>query len=249
MIFYFSGTGNSQRAAKHMAEVLCDELVSINECLRKKENRTFQTERPLVFMPPTYAWQMPKAVERWFREANFKGGRMAYFVLTCAGSAGNAAAYAKKLCAEKGLRFCGLAPVAMPNNYVALSNTPDKEECAALLAKARERIASLSVLIQKEEPFPDKAVSLKDRMNSGVVNGLYYALFVHDKGFSVSDKCISCGKCAQRCPMDNIRFTAGKPVWNGNCTHCMACIGGCPTQAIEYKSTSKGNRRYYIMED
>ncbi|MFQ8599465.1 MAG: 4Fe-4S binding protein [Oscillospiraceae bacterium] len=35
----------------------------------------------------------------------------------------------------------------------------------------------------------------------------------------------------------------------GNCTHCMACIGGCPTEAIDYKSISKGKRRYYIMEE
>ena len=61
--------------------------------------------------------------------------------------------------------------------------------------------------------------------------------------------CVSCGKCAQRCPLNNIRISDGKPVWNGNCTHCMACIGGCPTEAIEYKSASKGNRRYYIMKD
>ena len=34
MVFYFSGTGNSQRAAKQIAEVLGDELVSINACLK-----------------------------------------------------------------------------------------------------------------------------------------------------------------------------------------------------------------------
>ena len=39
MIFYFSGTGNSRRAAKQIAEVLEDELVSINECLKKGEKR------------------------------------------------------------------------------------------------------------------------------------------------------------------------------------------------------------------
>ena len=202
-----------------------------------------------MVVAPTYAWQMPKVVERWIRETEFEGNRNIYIVLTCGGSVGNAAAYAKKLCGEKGLRFSGLALVAMPNNYVALSNTPDKAECAAILEKAGERIVSLAALIQKGEPFPEAAISFKDRMNSGPVNGLFYALFVHDKGFAASEACVSCGKCAQRCPLNNIRISDGKPVWNGNCTHCMACIGGCPTEAIEYKSASKGNRRYYIMKD
>lgn len=249
MVFYFSGTGNSQLAAKQIASELGDEIISMNQYLKKGGKNTFYSERPLVVVAPTYSWQMPKVVERWIRETEFEGNQNIYFVLTCGGSVGNAAAYAKKLCGEKGLRFSGLALVAMPNNYVALSNTPDKAECAAILEKAGARVASLAALIQKGEPFPEAAISLKDRMNSGPVNRLFYALFVHDKGFAASDACISCGKCAQRCPLNNIRMEEGKPVWNGNCTHCMACIGGCPVEAIEYKSASKGNRRYYIMED
>ena len=249
MIFYFSGTGNSQRAAKQIAAELDDELVSINECLKKDEKMTFCVERPLVFVMPTYAWQMPKAVERWISEMKFEGNSNAYFVLTCGGSVGNAAAYAKKLCRKTGLCFLGLALLTMPNNYVALSNTPDKKECAVILEKAEKSVTSLTARIKKTEPFPEAPISFKDRMNSGPVNGLFYTLFVRDKGFHSSDACISCGKCARRCPLNNIDMVNGKPVWKGHCTHCMACIGGCPAEAIEYKSASEGNRRYYIMED
>ena len=38
MIFYFSGTGNSQLAAKKIADITEDELISINQQLR--ENQT-----------------------------------------------------------------------------------------------------------------------------------------------------------------------------------------------------------------
>ena len=249
MIFFFSGTGNSQLAAKQLAKELGDELVSINQYLKTGEKKTFHSERPLVFVAPTYAWQMPKVVEQWIRETKFEGSPDAYFILTCGGSIGNGAAYAKKLCEKKNLRFLGLALVAMPNNYVALSNTPDKAECTAIVKKAEQQISSLGALIQKGSHFPEAPISFMDRMYSGPVNALFYSIFVHDKGFTATDACISCGKCAQRCPLNNISLTDGKPVWHGNCTHCMACIGGCPTEAIEYKSASKGNRRYYIMEE
>lgn len=249
MIFYFSGTGNSQLAAKQIAAETGDKLVSINQCLKKGDKKTFHSERPLVFVAPTYAWQMPKVVERWICETGFEGNPHAYFILTCGGSVGNAAAYARKLCAQKKLQFCGLALVAMPNNYVALSNPPDKAECATIVEKAKERLTQLALQIQKGAPFPEASISIKDRINSGPVNGLFYKFFIRDKGFTVSGDCISCGKCVQRCPLNNISIAKGKPVWNGNCTHCMACIGGCPVEAIAYKSTSNGNRRYYVMED
>lgn len=249
MVYYFSGTGNSQLAAKQIAAALDDELVSINQVLKSCKQQIFHSERPLVFVAPTYAWRMPKAVSDWIRTCGFEGNRQAYFLLTCGGSVGNAAAYAKKLCTETKLEFKGLALVAMPNNYVALSNPPDKAECAAIVEKATECLASLSVIVKKGEPFPEASVSLKDRINSGPVCALFYSFFVHDKGFWASDKCISCGKCARRCPLNNIRLNAGKPEWHGNCTHCMACIGGCPAAAIEYQKTSVGNRRYYIMAE
>ncbi len=36
MIFYFSGTGNSQRTAIQMSELLGDEIVTMNKYLKKE---------------------------------------------------------------------------------------------------------------------------------------------------------------------------------------------------------------------
>ena len=58
------------------------------------------------------------------------------------------------------------------------------------------------------------------------------------------NKCISCGKCVNVCPLNNIHMENGKPVWNNECTHCMACICRCPKEAIEYGEHSKGLPRY-----
>ena len=249
MIFYFSGTGNSQLVAERLAEITGDALVAIHSHLKAGKIDSFPSERPLVFVAPTYAWRMPKVVEQWIRRSDFTGCRDAYFVLTCGGGCGNAAAYAERLCEEKGLEFRGLAPLVMPENYLAMFPTPDAAQCRALIANAQPRIAALAAHIQSGERFAAPPVSWTDRLESGPVNPLFYALFVHDKGFTVSDACISCGKCAQRCALNNIDLIQGKPVWKGHCTHCMACIGGCPVEAIEYKAKSKGRHRHYIMRD
>lgn len=250
MVLYFSGTGNSQWAATQIAEMIADdEVVSINRSLKSKRLGTIRSERPFIFVAPTYAWRLPRVVEQWIRKTRFEGNKDAYFILTCGGSCGNAAVYAKKLCAEKGMRFRGLAQVVMPENYLALFPTPDEAESKALIEQAKPCIAALAKQIKSGESFDKSSVSFGGKLESGPVNPLFYALFVRDKGFSVSDACVSCGKCASRCPLNNIILEDGKPEWNGNCTHCMACIGGCPTEAIEYKSKSKGRNRYYIMND
>lgn len=249
MILYFSGTGNSQYAAIQAAKILGDTIVSINQYLKSEKKAQIQSEKPLVFVAPVYSWRMPRIVEQWIMKSSFHGNQNAYFILTCAGSCGNAGAYAQKLCKKKGLKFCGLAPVIMPENYLALFPTPSKAQCQTLIKNAEPSIASLAKQIQSGQPFVMPSVSLSLKLKSGPVNPLFYALFVHDKGFTVSEHCTSCGKCTARCPLNNIVLENGRPVWKGNCTHCMACIGGCPTRAIEYKSKSKDRHHHYIMDD
>ncbi len=249
MVFYFSGTGNSRFVARQIADAIEDDLKSINACLQKGEKCAFFSERPFVFVLPTYAWRMPKVVERWIVESAFSGNRDAYFVLTCGGGCGNAAAYAQRLCAQKRWRFCGLAPVRMPENYLALFPTPDEAQCAQIIEEAKPRVAELAERIRSGARLEGAPISLRDRLESGPVNPLFYALFVRDKGFHVSDRCVSCGKCAKQCPLNNIRIAEGRPVWNGRCTHCMACIALCPTQAIAYKSQSKGRHHHYIPDE
>lgn len=250
MIFYFSGTGNSQLAAKQIAAELGDELISINQCLKKNEKKTFCSERPLVFVAPVYAWRVPEVVEKWIQEMKFEGNRNAYFVLTRGGSTGgNAAAYAEKLCCKTNIVYQGLASVHMPENYIALSSAPSESECESIIARAKPVFSELAGQIRQGKPFPKVKVSLGDRLISGPFHVLYYRFFIKDNGFTVSDACISCGKCARRCPLNNIELVDRTPVWRGNCTHCMACICSCPARAIEYKSISKGKRQYDIMEE
>lgn len=53
-----------------------------------------------------------------------------------------------------------------------------------------------------------------------------------DTGFRVEEQCISCGRCKQVCPVNNIELVDNKPNFLHNCEQCFACIGWCPTKAI-----------------
>ncbi|MFR8517088.1 MAG: EFR1 family ferrodoxin, partial [Emergencia timonensis] len=81
-------------------------------------------------------------------------------------------------------------------------------------------------------------------IKSSLVNTIYYPTMIHAKKFYATDACISCGKCQKDCPLNNVSIVCGKPKWGKDCTHCMACICGCPAEAIEYGNHSKGLPRY-----
>lgn len=56
-----------------------------------------------------------------------------------------------------------------------------------------------------------------------------------DAGFTVTDDCIACGLCKTVCPADNISYEDGKPMWNKQCEHCLACLHWCPKKAILFR--------------
>lgn len=244
MILYFSGTGNSEYVARRIARETGDDAINLFERIRKGDFSPVHSDRPLVLVTPTYAWCIPRIVKNLIDRTTFTGTKKIYFVLTCGENIGNAGKYLERLCKRKDMDYCGCIGIVMPENYIALFSTPSAEEALQIIERAEPVTDKVISCIEKGEKLPEIKASLADRIESGIVNTVFYPLFVHDKKFYVTDACISCGKCAEVCPLGNIRIEDGRPVWGGSCTHCMACICRCPKEAIEYGKHSKGLPRY-----
>ena len=249
MIVYFSGTGNSRFAAEFLAKRLGDELLDAGRRMKTGERDSLHSDRPWVFAAPIYAWRMANVMAGYIRRTELTGSRDAYFVLTCGSEIGNAGQYAAHLCAEKGLNYKGVLEVVMPENYIAMFNAPGEEESRAIVAKAKPVLEQAGELIQQGKDLPAPKVGLLDKLKSGPINEGFYKFYVKADAFFSIDVCTGCGFCVETCPLNNIRLNDGKPVWGKNCTHCMACICGCPPEAIEYGKRSKGKPRYQCPKD
>lgn len=247
MIVYFSGTGNSRYCAQLLAAQLNDEIIDAFHFIRDGIAAELCSGRPWVFVSPTYGWQIPRIFADFLRSGCFTGSKNAYFVMTCGSEIGNAGAALQILCAEKGFAYQGVLEVIMPENYIAMFDVPDETESAQIIAAARPILEAGVACIRQEKPFPAHKTSAADKLKSGVMNALFYTVCVKAKAFDTTDACINCGKCERGCPMNNIHLKDGKPVWGNHCTHCMACICGCPTEAIEYGKHSHGKPRYQCV--
>lgn len=52
--------------------------------------------------------------------------------------------------------------------------------------------------------------------------------------FHISDDCISCGQCAEGCPVDAISEGDGKYVIDAEqCAQCGNCVDVCPMGAVQ----------------
>jgi ferredoxin len=55
-----------------------------------------------------------------------------------------------------------------------------------------------------------------------------------DMAYTINDKCVKCGTCADTCPVEAI--SEGDETYEidaDKCVECGACAGSCPVEAIE----------------
>lgn len=244
MVLYYTGTGNSEYVAKRIAAAMDDECMNLFEKLRDRDMSEMHSEKAFVIVCPTYGWQIPHILRDWMKQVQFTGSSDIYFVMTCGGDIGNAVKHLVPLCKEMNMNLKGCAEVVMPENYIALFKAPDQEEASEIISKAETVIDEIANNISNSVFIQNKSFSMSDSLKSGIVNTVFYSVFVHAKKFYATDACVGCGKCADACVLKNIKLVEGKPKWEDNCTHCMACICGCPVEAIEYGNASKGKVRY-----
>ena len=190
MIFYFSGTGNSNYVAKRIADALGDEILNLNDRIKSGDTSPVETGERVIIVTPTYAWRIPRVVRDWLRKTELRGAKQAWFVMTCGSEIGNADKYNRELRAEKAISCMGTAQIVMPENYIAMFSAPQADEARQIVAKAEPSIDRAIAAIQSNQSFAPTRNNLYDRFMSGPVNPIFYKFFVKADAFTVSDACI-----------------------------------------------------------
>lgn len=144
--------------------------------------------------------------------------------------------------------FRGLYGIRMPENYVMLFDLEADEVNRRIIGESTREIEQISTYIKNKETFPKKKVGLLGKLQSALINPIFFKFIVKDRDFYATDECISCGLCKKVCVLNNISYQNSKPIWNGKCTHCSACISKCPVASIEYGKKTQGKKAYLLSK-
>ena len=241
MIYYFSGTGNSEWVAKELAFLTGDEHEFIGY-----GNAPFAgTSIGLIF--PIYAWGVPAPVEAFLKELKLSRTTYVYAVATCGSNCGNVDKQIENIIDHP---VDAILSLSLPNNYIQGGDCDTDEVAREKFKAAQPKLRDFAGKIAKKE----KGVKMVTRgplpgLMTDIVHPLFLKVASSDKKFSVNDTCTSCGACVNNCPLQNITLVDGKPTWNGNCAQCTACINRCPQKAIQYGSSTPSRIRYYFKPE
>lgn len=241
MIFYFTGTGNSEYVAKRLLKD-GEQLISITTA-KWDENFVYEVEKNEVvgFVFPVYFYGLPDTVRTFAKKIRFsEKPAYVYAVITCGGSIGGAGNLLKQYLEEGGTVLNAVYPVKMPDNYVLMYDVTTEEEEKPILRKAEDRLKQVerSINIQR-------SIGANVRVTSKVKTALLYPFYDITRKtakFYTDEKCVGCGTCASRCPAKAIEMINGKPVWvKDKCDHCLSCIR---CNAVQYGKRTVGKYRY-----
>lgn len=250
MIFYFTGTGNSEWVAKRVADNIGDKAVDIISSNLAKLNgeQSIESEKYIGFVFPVYAWGVPEPMLNFVKKlkgANEETNAFTFGICTCGEDAGAAM---KKL--SKIYPLCSAYSIAMPNNYVIGSELESDEVVLNKIKNAERELDKISLEISEgKKQYRVHEGSLASIKSSVVNKGFNKFARSTSPFWVIKDKCISCILCAKGCPSKAIELENGNPVWKkGNCYQCLRCINSCPSKAIQYGKKTAGRKRYNIAK-
>jgi Pyruvate/2-oxoacid:ferredoxin oxidoreductase delta subunit len=248
IIYYFSGTGNSQRVALWLSQV-AKEMNIETEFINIARVDSRHHEEPardalLTFISPVHGFNYPPVMLQFIR--CFPNGQNNVLLLNTRagmligkwitpGLSGITFYFSGLLLRIKGYRIKAMYPIDLPSNWISLHPGLNTRTVAYIHARNKERV---SIFAQKTlaggSNFKALFEIIQDVLVSPVSLGYYFiGRFLFAKTFYASADCDNCDICIKGCPVKAIIRVDGRPFWTFRCESCMHCMSNCPKKAIE----------------
>ena len=233
IIYYFSGTGNSLRAAETIAEKIGGAVLYSVRCDPKEVPA--RDADMIGFVCPVYEWDIPGSFKSFIKELDINTDAYIFMVATRIAVLGRSFETVEAILSEKGARLSyGRALRCVASQCIAYPPFPPEKLMIPYMERQMKK-AGEEISQRKTRNY--QRMSFFTRRRFQKVMGTYLAVeHEYDKGIYTDDRCIGCDTCAKVCPNRNISILNKRPVWNHHCHGCNACVVYCPTKAIQFKT-------------
>lgn len=236
IIYYFSGTGNTEKVAKNYQKYFEDQNI---ECQLERIEHIDNIKEINVeeydfigFGYPIHAFNAPKIVLEFAKKLKKCKGKKNYFIIKTSGEPlklnNISSIKLKKILKKKNLILTNEYHYCMPYNIIFRHSD--------YMAYKMWKYASSLIPIDCQEIIDKKPVKLSKFFMGSFLAWIFRIEFIagkiNSKHYKINDKCIKCMRCVRTCPTGNITIEDGKIKFGKNCIMCMRCSFFCPTNAI-----------------
>ncbi len=232
-IYFFSGTGNTYLAVRHLADALGAGGRNVNVFHIETVSDVVAVDNRVVGVAFPVAAQGTYPLVWDFINSLPEGNDTEVFMLdTLAGFSGGIVEPLGDIFRKKGYTLLGAIEIIMPSNF--LRRRAGTDDDYVLLEKGCQQARAFAAkLVEGSSCWPENNFRAKFFY---LVNKVLYGCGLFGVVFSPRVKrqeCVSCGLCARFCPVGAIGLDEnGKAKIGGGCQACMRCFGLCQHGAI-----------------
>ncbi len=237
VIHFFSGTGNTARAAGIVAAQLEAAGYEVARCAIAGGTEPPADVPDLTVVAfPIWAWAPPHFVLEYVRRLPKGQGASAAVLATCGGFGAQGVGEMERALRRRGYRVVCSGEAVYPDNWLLAVNPPAGTELEEALAEGDRELSMFANIDRGGKP-------LRFRCGWGHVLWSWPIARLFrlcgrrflGKFFIADSRCTSCGLCAASCPVRAIQMEGAPetPRWGANCAGCYRCINLCPAQAIQ----------------
>lgn len=234
IIYCFSGTGNTARAAEIVNKGLAAKDYDSKICWIGHGQVPIQEAFDLTILAyPVYAWTLPDVVKGFTKLLPKGDNRQAAVLATWGGGPGSAISHGVSLMKKAGYDVTHSGGALFPDNWTHVLNPATGQTAINMLNTGEAMMAEyVDNLCQKPSSLYQTSTGAKWLLPISVgfrtigrrILGLTY--------YGDSD-CTGCGLCERVCPVGNISDSKSKhPHWGMACEDCCKCINLCPTKSV-----------------
>jgi ferredoxin len=248
IVYYFSGTGNSENVAFWMADIAKGngmEASLIN--IAKTARRGIEQPGPdtlVAFVSPIHGFNYPPVMLNFL--IHFPKGHNKVLLLNTRagmligkwitpGLTGIAFYFAALILKLKGYSIRSMFPVDLPSNWISVHPGLNERTVKYLHERNQEKVYRFAQkVLSGGHDFRGVREIVQDMLVAPISLGYdFIGRFFFAKTYYASADCDNCGLCIKSCPVKAIKKVDSRPFWTFNCESCMHCMSNCPKKAIE----------------
>ena len=235
-LYWFSGSGNTLRAASVFAQRLRQLEWSVDLCpLERSDPQTIDPKAVLGLAFPTHSFSIPEIVRKFVRSLPCANGTAAMMLGTHGALSGGVVGPMRRELTAKGFHCVAARILSMPDSFFPFLS---KEKLERQLNRG---------LDNAERYAEDFAAGIARWTRWAVLSDLHSALFsglfatrrwtrnYYSTVHARNDLCKRCDACVRCCPVNALdRKEATPPRPKQNCTNCLRCVAVCPHDAMRH---------------
>ncbi|HEX2937859.1 MAG TPA: EFR1 family ferrodoxin [Ruminiclostridium sp.] len=241
VIFYFSGTGNTELVACMLRDTLSKreyvtELIRMEDVLKNKIPLNVSGYDLIGIGSQVIGFGAPRLVYEFIKALPKANGQKTFVFRTAGGVAPvnyNASKPMMRRLKRKGYDVFYERIFSISSNWISKF---DDDVIIKLHEATQKKVGLMCDGLVKGEQRILKTGFMQRMMMECVMFTTPFFFRMAGKRYAVKDTCTHCGQCVKNCPAGNITMEEERIRFHSSCSLCMRCIYSCPKNAIYLKS-------------